>query len=83
MIAARGRHDAGRRHLAQQQVGERAARLERAGVLQVLQLAHQRERGQAEVGAADLERGRAADVRQDRRVRALDLLARHAAGRGC
>ena len=34
VIAAGGRDDAGRRHVAQQQIGEGAARLERPGVLQ-------------------------------------------------
>ena len=83
VIATRSRHDAGRRHLAEQQVSEGAACFEGAGVLQVLQLADQRERLQPEVRAADLNRGRDADVRLDYRIGALDLAGRDAAGHGC
>jgi hypothetical protein len=50
MIAAGSRHHAGGRGFAQQQVGKRAARLERARVLQHLQLEGQWARREAEVG---------------------------------
>ena len=65
VVAARGRDDAGRRDLAQQQVGERAARLEGPGVLERLELERQRKRREPEVRAARLDGRRPADVRPD------------------
>ena len=52
VIAARGRDHAGCRHLAQQQVREGSPRLERAGMLQQLQLEQPALRRQAEIGVA-------------------------------
>ena len=57
VIAAGRRDHAGRRHLAQQQVGEGAARLERSRVLEELELERQRERREAEVAAARASSG--------------------------
>jgi hypothetical protein len=53
VIAARSRRHAGRRDVAQQQVGEGAARFERAGMLQLLQLEDEAGARDAEVGAVD------------------------------
>ena len=65
VIAAGRRGDAGGRHLAQQQIGERPARLEGARVLRELELQDRREAREPEVLGRDLEHGRAADVRAD------------------
>ena len=68
VVAARRRHHAGRRDLAQQQVGERAAGLERPGVLQLLQLEQQRPGRQPEVGQVHADHRGPPDVRRDQRV---------------
>ena len=72
VIAARGGHHARRRDRAREQVGERAPRLERARVLEQLELQGQRELGEAEVGAIQLHDGRHADVGLDQGMRLLD-----------
>src|ERR1051326_6855254 len=74
MVAARGGDHASRWHLAQEQIGEGAARFECARVLQLLELERQVECWQAEVGARDRDDGGAADVRANTRVRRLDAL---------
>jgi hypothetical protein len=56
MVAAGGGHHAGLRHVARQQIGERPARLERARVLQQLEL---------EVDAVRIDHRRAPYVRAD------------------
>src|SRR5207244_14631 len=53
------------RHLSREQVGKRAARLERAGVLQELGLEVERTDRQAEVLGVDVATRRAAHVRPD------------------
>jgi hypothetical protein len=65
MIAAGRRdHAAGRNRLCQQ-VRERAARLERSGMLQALELQRERPRRGAEIRKIDMEDRRVADVRPD------------------
>jgi hypothetical protein len=59
--------------MARQEIREGAAGLERAGVLQLFELERQREWRQPEIGAADLDDGRATDVRRDNGVDALDV----------
>ena len=76
VIPARRRHHARRRDLAQQQVGERPTRLERARVLHQLQLHHQRPGGQAKVRAIHRDNRRATDVRGDALMGGGDALAR-------
>ena len=90
VVAAGGRDDAGGRRLSQQQIGEGAARLERAGVLEELELQRERDRADAELVAADRDHRRPPDVRLDQRVRGRDRVAierrgaggRHAQGSG-
>src|SRR5207253_6757357 len=53
MVAARGRDHAGLRYVTGQEIGESAARLERAGMLKQLQLERQRMAGKAELGGID------------------------------
>jgi hypothetical protein len=65
VIAAGGRDDTGRGDIAHEQVGEGAARLERAGVLDELELAAQAQSAQSEIGAVDLDDRRPANVRPD------------------
>ena len=62
MIAARRRDDAGFRYLAGQQIGEGAAGLERARVLQQFELEGERSGGQAQLAGIDLDRGGAPDI---------------------
>jgi hypothetical protein len=76
MIAAGGRDHAGRGYLAQQQVGERAARLERAGMLQHFQLEGHWRRRQAEIGEIGLEQRCAADIWADHGFGRRNALAR-------
>ena len=57
VIAARGRDDAGLRDRTSQQVGEGAARLERARMLQELELEVRRARRQAEIGHVGAQTG--------------------------
>jgi hypothetical protein len=75
VIAARRRGDTSRGHLAHEQVGEGAARLERSGMLQQLELEADGGRAEAELGAIDLDDGRAADVRPDEPLGRRDSLA--------
>lgn len=72
MIPARRGNDAGLRRVPGQQVRERAARFERARVLQLFELERECERRQAEVGAARLHDRRDADVRRDDGVDTFD-----------
>ena len=65
MIAAGCRDDAGFRDLAGQQIGEGAARLERARVLQQLELERECRCRQTKLVAIDLDDGRAPDMRPD------------------
>ena len=65
MVAAGRRDHAGLRHVAGQQIGERAARLERAGMLKKLELERQRMAGKAELGAIDLHHRRPPDKGPD------------------
>jgi hypothetical protein len=65
VVAARGRDHAYRRDLALQQVVERAARLERARMLQELELEHEAHAGEAKVRPIHLEHGSSAHVRGD------------------
>src|SRR5258706_11021460 len=64
-----------RRALPQQQVGERAARLERARLLQQLELEQQRDVAKAEVATGDLDDRRAPDVGTDHRLGGRDLVS--------
>ena len=73
MVTARGGDDAGLWWVAGEKIGERAARLERPGVLQVFELQRQRERRQSEVGAGDGDDRCASDVWCDDRMNAFDL----------
>jgi hypothetical protein len=65
MVAAGGRDHAGRGDGTLQQVGERAARLERAGMLEQLQLEGEGRRGEAELGGVGAQQRGVADVRAD------------------
>src|SRR5437016_4628957 len=65
MIASRSRDDARPRNLSREQVGERAARLERSRMLQLLELQRERKRVEPELGGVDLDERGAADVRPD------------------
>jgi hypothetical protein len=65
VIAAGSRHHAGRRRFAQQQIGERAAGLERAGMLQHFKLEGHLPRRQAEVGHIRLDQRRSPDKAPD------------------
>ena len=80
VTAGGGRHaDRGQR--AQEQIGERAPRLERSGVLQELELERERKGRKPEVRAAEGERRRDAHVRRDDGAHRLDalLVDRHSA----
>jgi hypothetical protein len=72
VIAARGGHHARSRDLPHQQVGEGAPRLERARVLELLELEHEAGAVDAEIGAGHLHHRRPANVRPDDRVGGLD-----------
>ena len=65
VIAARGGDHAGRRRLPRQQVGEGAARLERAGVLQQFKLQHEALAVEPEIGGIDPDDRRAPDIGPD------------------
>ena len=65
VIAAGCRDDAGFRHFAGQHIGERAARLERARVLEQLELERERSGGQTKLVAIDLDDGRTPDMGPD------------------
>jgi len=75
VVAAGGRDDACGRYLAQQHVREGAPRLERAALLQELELEHQGEVRQPEVARRHLEDRRAPDVGPDHRLGRSDLIA--------
>jgi hypothetical protein len=62
VISAGGRHHARGRHVAGQQVGHGAARLERSGVLHQLQLERELHRGHAEIRGVCLRYGRPANI---------------------
>ena len=72
VVAAGGRHHAGGRDGAGQEIGEGPASLERAGVLEQLQLERERKGNQPEVGAGRGQGRRQPDVGPDDRVRLLD-----------
>src|SRR6185312_15616260 len=77
VITPRGRDHSRRRHRPGQNAGQRAARLERAGVLKQLELEEQWTRRKAEVGRVDLDQGRAAYVWADEIIRGGDRLLVH------
>src|SRR5262249_10758909 len=70
-----GGHTTSRRDRSRQQMGEGTARLERAAVLQVLELERQRDRWHVEIGSIDINRGRAPNERCDHGVRSGDVVA--------
>jgi hypothetical protein len=72
VIAPGRRNDASQRHLAGEQVGERAAGLERSRVLQKLELQRQAVRRQAELGAIDFDHRRSPGVGKDQRPALCD-----------
>jgi hypothetical protein len=72
MVAARSRDHARGRDVAGQQVVERAARLERARVLEILQLEDEGDAVEAEVRAVHLDDGGATDMGSDPFLRRLD-----------
>jgi hypothetical protein len=65
MIAAGGRHHTAVGNRPGQQVGERAARLERPGMLQAFELQRERPGFAAEIPEVDMEGRRMADMRPD------------------
>ena len=71
VVPARGRGDAGVRRRAHEQVVERAARLERPGVLRELELQRHVDAVDEAVGA---EQRRPSDVRRDARVRGAHVV---------
>jgi hypothetical protein len=81
VIAARGRDDAGLRDRSRQEIRECAARLEGAGALRQFQLQRDAVSWHAEIGAVDVDDGRAADVGRDDGVRPLDVGAGDGDGR--
>ena len=76
MIAAGRRGDSGRGHLAQQQVGKRAAHLEGTGMLQHLQLECDGRGRQPEIGEVGGKTWRAAEIGPDHGFRRRNGLAR-------
>jgi hypothetical protein len=74
VVAAGRRDDAARRHVPQEEVRERPARLERPGPLERLELEHDLHAGQAEVCARQPEDRRPADVGRDHRVGPRDVV---------
>jgi hypothetical protein len=76
MVSARRRNHADGRYRAREHLVERAARLERSGVLQVFELEDEANPGEPEIDAVDLDHRRAANVRRDARGRGADRLAR-------
>src|SRR4051812_39832617 len=69
MITAGRRRNARLRHRAREQIVERPARLERAGVLQKLELESERIlQWQTEIGRIDANDRRAANMRLDARI---------------
>jgi hypothetical protein len=68
VIAPGGGDDTSRRHLAQQQIGEGAARLERARMLEQLELEGKRHTIEAEIGAREAQQRGLADVGLDQPV---------------
>ena len=77
MIATGRRHHAGLRHVAGQQIGESAARLERAGMLKQLQLERQPMAGEAELRAIDLNDRRSPDEGPDQPLASGDHFRRY------
>ncbi len=75
MIASRGGHHAGRGNRAREEITERAASFERAGMLEKFQFEDQLDRREAEVGAASFHDGRPADVRTDKLMRGHDAVS--------
>src|SRR6267378_3255819 len=75
VISARCSDYPGFRNVASEQIGEGAAGLERAGVLQEFQFKDEADRIQAEIGAGDFEYGCAADVESDDFFGCGDLIA--------
>ncbi len=79
VVAARRRDHAGRRHRAGQQIGEGTARLERARMLQLLELEGQccapKTEILPEIGAVELDHGRAPDIRPDHALGRGDVVA--------
>ncbi|MHC2740901.1 hypothetical protein ACVMFA_006688 [Bradyrhizobium liaoningense] len=77
VIAAGRGDDTGLRHLPQQQVGEGAARLERSGMLQHLELEPEGRGRQAEIGKIGVKERRAPDMRTDDRLGRRNPLPRN------
>jgi hypothetical protein len=75
VIAARSRADARRRNPTHQEIGEGAARLERAGVLHELEFERERHRIEAEVAAVRFHHRRAPDVRPYQLIGRRDAVA--------
>jgi hypothetical protein len=63
VVAARGGDDSGRGHLAREQIRKRAARFERARMLQQLEFEVQVRKRKIEIARPHVERGRAPHVR--------------------
>jgi hypothetical protein len=80
VIAARGGDNAGCRDVAHEQVRESAACLERARVLEQLELAAQAQRAQSEIGSIDLDDRRSAYVRPDEPLGRGDLVTADGVG---
>jgi hypothetical protein len=76
VIAAGSRHDAGGRRLSQQQIGERAARLEGAGMLKEFELEGEGARRKAEVGHVGCHERRSLDIGPDDDLGGFDAFAR-------
>src|SRR5690348_5245860 len=76
MIATRRRNHARRRHCARQHIRERAARLERSGVLQQLEFENDPDRLETEVRAVDFDDRSAPDMWPDNALGFLDSLPR-------
>src|SRR5712691_9329563 len=75
MVAAGSGDDARLRNFSREQIGKRAARLERSRVLQLFELQGDRERVEAEIGGIELDQGRAADERPNERLDLGDACA--------
>ena len=75
MIASRGGHHAGWGNRAREEITERAASFERAGMLEKFQFEDQLDRREAEVGAAGFYDGRPSDVRTDKLISRDDAVS--------
>jgi hypothetical protein len=72
VIPARRSDHAGGRHIAHQQVGERATRLEGAGDLKQFEFQRQPKRAEADVLPIHVERRRPANIRSDDAINFFD-----------